>query len=1173
MTMASVDRFWRILFIAFLLCLILSALPVRHPSAQHNEALPLTPNVPRERNLTGGQTHTYQLSLLAEQFIQIEVEQKGIDVVVSLLNSGNSKLAEVDSPNGTDGPEILEFITDTTDNYLVEVRSLEKEATLGKYEIKLVALRNANANDRPLVEARKLANEALQLELQGKSDEALRLAEKVLALREKVLGAEHPDVGAALNFLAGVYFDKGEFKRAEPLYWRALAIREKAFGKEHLDVAESVNDLAVTYLNLGEYDRAQPLYQQALDTYLRLLGPENAQIPHAQSNLAGLYQRKGDYAQAESLYRRALSLREKKYGGEHLETAESFGHLATLYRDTGEYAKAEPLHLRALAIREKVLGKEHPDVAESLNNLGLLYNEMGDYAKAETLYQRAIDIREKTLGPSHPFLATTLSNLAALYWDKGELLKVEPLQLRAIAIKEKAFGKEHPDLARSLNILAGFYRDTGNYAESEKLHQRGLMMREKLLGEHSETALSLFSFAKLYQLEGKAEQAENFYKRSLTILEKTAGAEHPFVVQALNGLASLYSSQSKYNEAEALYNRALKIEERTLNADAPDIARTLSSLAGVARAKGNKPQAIAQLNRALEISEQNLNRNLLYGSEQQKASYLNLFAEDLNDAVALHTQAAPQDVTALELALTTLLRRKGRGLDAMTDAIAALRRRASAQEQAKFDQLAQVRSRLATLTLRGAETMPPATYRLQLKQLEDQAEKLEAELSSRSVEFRSQTQPVTLKMIQAAIPNDSALVEFVRYDVASRERTLPPIIKSNATNSAAGGAKGTNKSNTPSQARYAVYVLTSQGTPRWADLGEANLLERAVANWRQALRDPQRTDDKRLVRGLSYRLLRPVQAMAGNAKHLLISPDGTLNLIPFAALVDEQDKYLVENYSISYLTSGRDLLRLQAPRASRSEAVVVADPEFGEPPLILASNNPRRTGEARLDQSKVLFIPLAKTRTEARALKELLPKSTLLTKMQATEAALRQLHGPRILHIATHGFFLEEDESAAETRSVAGTRLGKWVANVQNPLLRSGLALAGANQGKSGDDDGVLTALEAAGLDLWGTKLVVLSACDTGVGEIKNGEGVYGLRRAFVLAGAESELMSLWPVSDSSTSELMIGYYKALQQGQGRGEALRQAQLQMLQNKDRQHPFYWASFIQSGEWANLDGQR
>lgn len=1175
MTIALVVRFLRMILVASLLSLPThSALSVSPQSAQLRDALPLSPNLPRERDLAGGQSHYYQLSVLAEQYLEITVEQKGIDVVLNLIAPDHKKLLEVDSPTGTSGQEILAFVTDTAGTYFVEVRSLEKEAAAGKYEIKLVALRNARASDRPLVEARKLASDALLLEVQGKYDEALPLAERVLALREKALGAEHPDVGAALNFLAGVHFDKGAFKTAEPLYLRALAIREKALGKEHLDVAESVNDLAVTYLNLAAYERALPLYQRALDIYTKLLGADDPQVAQALSNLAGLFQHKGEYAKAEPLYRRALAIREKKFGTESLDMADSLGNLAALYRDTGEYAKAEPLHLRALAIREKVLGKEHPDVAESLNNLGLLYNEMGDYTKAEPLYQRAIEIREKALGNDHPFLATTLSNLAALYWEKGDWLKVEPLQLRAIAIKEKALGKEHPDLANSLNLLAGFYRDTGNYTESEKLHQRALAMREKLLGEHPETALSLFSFAKLYQLEGKAAQAENFYKRSLTMLEKTVGSEHPFLIQAVNGLASLYNSQGKYDEAEALYTRALKIEERTLNADAPDIARTLSSLAFLAWAKGNKLQAVAQLRQALEISEQNLNRNLLVGSEQQKANYLNLFADDLNNAIALHTQAAPQDATALDLALTTLLRRKGRGLDAMTNAIATLRRRASAQDQVKLDQVAQLRSQLATLTLRGAEAMSPAAYRAQLRQLEDQAEKLESELSSRSAEFRSQTQPVTRSLIQAAIPRGAALVEFVRYDAVARERALPPAIKGNASNSAIGGAGGINKSKASGQARYAVYVLTANGNPQWADLGEAAALETAIANWRQALRDPQRTDAKRLVRGLAYRLMHPVQAMIGDAKHLLISPDGALNLIPFAALVDEQDKYLVENYSISYITSGRDLLRLQTSRATRGEAVVVADPEFGDPPVIIPSHNPSRKSEARLDQSKVLFMPLAKTRTEARALKELLPTSTLLTKNLATEAALRQLHGPRILHIATHGFFLEENESvASETRNVAGTRLGKWVANVQNPLLRSGLALAGANQGKSGDDDGILTALEATGLDLWGTKLVVLSACDTGVGEVKNGEGVYGLRRAFVLAGAESELMSLWPVSDSSTSDLMISYYKALQQGQGRGEALRQAQLQMLQNKDRQHPFYWASFIQSGEWANLEGRR
>ncbi|HYJ89724.1 MAG TPA: CHAT domain-containing protein, partial [Pyrinomonadaceae bacterium] len=179
---------------------------------------------------------------------------------------------------------------------------------------------------------------------------------------------------------------------------------------------------------------------------------------------------------------------------------------------------------------------------------------------------------------------------------------------------------------------------------------------------------------------------------------------------------------------------------------------------------------------------------------------------------------------------------------------------------------------------------------------------------------------------------------------------------------------------------------------------------------------------------------------------------------------------------------------------------------------------------------------------------------------------------PQILHLATHGFFLEDREAAAKL-----TRSGKVnsgaAESLENPLLRSGLAFAGANRHSSGGDNGILTALEASGLNLWGTKLVVLSACDTGLGEVRNGEGVYGLRRAFVLTGAESLVMSLWPVSDYITRELMVGYYKNLKAGMGRGEALRQIELEMLKRPGRSHPFYWASFIQSGEWANLEGKR
>jgi CHAT domain-containing protein len=261
--------------------------------------------------------------------------------------------------------------------------------------------------------------------------------------------------------------------------------------------------------------------------------------------------------------------------------------------------------------------------------------------------------------------------------------------------------------------------------------------------------------------------------------------------------------------------------------------------------------------------------------------------------------------------------------------------------------------------------------------------------------------------------------------------------------------------------------------------------------------------------------------------------------------------------------------------------MVLADPKFGEPQSAetakattasLSLTKKRRSITAAKDLSGVYFAPLSGTAQEAHAIQNLFPDAHVLTGSEAAKEALKRVDAPLLLHIATHGFFLQEatdstaEKAAKKTRQTADTR------SFENPLLRSGLALAGANVNKTGSDNGILTALEAANLNLWGTKLVTLSACDTGVGEVRNGEGVYGLRRAFFLAGTESLVMSLWPVSDYVTRQLMTQYYTGLKNGLGRAEALRRAQLAMLNRKERRHPFYWASFIEAGEWANLDGK-
>jgi CHAT domain-containing protein len=375
---------------------------------------------------------------------------------------------------------------------------------------------------------------------------------------------------------------------------------------------------------------------------------------------------------------------------------------------------------------------------------------------------------------------------------------------------------------------------------------------------------------------------------------------------------------------------------------------------------------------------------------------------------------------------------------------------------------------------------------------------------------------------------------------------------------------------------------------QWKELGPTKDIDAAIAVLREALRDPKRDDVRQRAREVDRQVMQPIRSLIGGATQLLVSPEGELNLVPFEALVDEQDRFLVERYAISYLTTGRDLLRIKVARASHGEPVIVADPSFGEPQPVMdaraaalhvkpaSANTARRSITIAGDLSSVYFAPLAGTGQEARAIKSLFPDAQLLTGSRATKAALQQLDAPSILHIATHGFFLQEMERQAASAADAGenrTRAAGGTVAIQNPLLRSGLALSGANVDKGTTDGGILTALEAANLNLWGTKLVTLSACDTGVGEVRSGEGVYGLRRAFFLAGAETLVMSLWPVSDYVTREMMTRYYSGLKRGLGRGDALRQSQLAMLARTNRQHPFYWASFIQAGEWASLDGQR
>jgi CHAT domain-containing protein/Tfp pilus assembly protein PilF len=1113
------------------------------PDQKEEGAPQLEHGKPIERELAGGESHTYQIPLNAGNYVKLVVDQRGIDVSVSIFNPDGKPITEVNSEPRTEGAETVTWVAEEAGSYRVAVLGKYKNVAAGRYQIQVAELGIATESDRALSEALKLNTEFLRLFHAGKYDEARPLGERVLQIREKTLGPDHPDVARIVHNLGYLYYFKAEYTKAESYYQRALAIREKVLGPEHRDVAATLNNIGLIYSDIGEYDKAELVYQRALNIYHKTLGTEHPDVGTIITNIAKLYYEKGDYE------------------------------------------KAEPLFKQAQAIFEKALGPEHPNVTVVLNNLATLYRRKGNNAKAEPIYLQILALRQKLRGPEHPSLATPLINLAMYYDDRGDYEKAEPLFQRALALREKALGLEHPDVARVLDNLADLYKEKEEYAKAEALSKRALSINEKVLGPaHIDVALALNNLAELYS-EGKRDyaMAEPLFQRALGIVVKSAGPNFPGVADVLNNLANLYRKSGEFAKAEPLYKRALAIRENSLGQEHPEVAETLVNLARLHAAKGDYAQAVAILSRANAIDERNFPLQLAIGfSERQKLFYLSRFSEVTDFTLSLQSRAAANDAQAINLSFTTLLQRKGRGLDAMADTIATLRHHAPPDVKELLERLTRARSQLASLKLTDSGAGQPDIYRTRLKKLEEENEKVERELSSSSYAFRNQVQPVTLSAVQAALPSGSALLEFVYLtpqDLLS-EKKLPP--------------------------RYLAYLITTQGQPKWVDLGEARLIDRAIDAWRGALRNPGRKDVKRLARAVDERMMRPVRSllskMQGATEHLLIAPDGSLNLIPFAALVDERNRYLIERYAISYLTSGRDLLRLQTPEKSKSAPLVVANPDFGRLALMgekmaekidLNSGKSQSEDQAqdRIDANRFIFQPLPGTEDEALAIKALIPNATIYRRKEATETALKEVTGPSILHIATHGFFFDYQDPARinspgaavpvlaqakpRTAQLASTlRMSKNVVRVKDPLLRSGLALAGANEGKSGDDDGLLTALEAASLYLSGTKLVVLSACDTGVGEVMNGEGVKGLRRALVLAGSESQVMSLWPVSDEATKDLMIQYYKVLQQGEGRGEGLREVQLRMLRGSiKRQHPFYWAAFIQSGEWANLDGKR
>ena len=1007
-----------------------------------------------------------------------------------------------------------------------------------------------------------LKNKVEALYQEGRYGKNIPLALEALSALEKTNGPNPPEALTVIKYLAKSYSRMGDPSKAAPFYARELLLLEQAYGPSHTDVAVKRNILAKLYIEIGAFDQAIPLLEKAIDIRTKKLGPDHKNVADLLDRLATSHQGLGEYEEAEHLYVRALSIREKSLGPEHLDVAVSLNNLGAVLFFQGKYDQALPLYSRALRIFEKTLGPDHPQVASSHNNLAELYRAMGDYTKTEEHFQRSIAIWKKSGRTQTRDYAATLNNMAEFYRTLGAFPAAEEMYKEALATMERLYTANHPDYAKTLNNLALLYQDLGRCEETIPLFKQVRAAWENTLGpEHPLVALCMNNLATSYLCLKQYSEAANYLAQALPLMKMALGPKHPQLGVACNNAAVVYESQGRFKQADEYYRAAMSIFEKNFGTPHPDVSLCLHNRARLNMGTGHEQEGLDLYVQAQEIDQTLIDQVIGFAPEERQLKFLTAKRDDLHVFLSQVVQTYLKTPQARVAALDAWLKRKGILLEAQRRFQEALVYSGNPEAVRVFQELGRCRAELSKLLLGGPGTKEPEKYRNEITALEQKRAELEARLIKLSQRFAKaqKTSRADAHQVASALPPGSVLLEFARIDMfdfkASERRP----------------------------AHYLAFVLPAGKGDRVGlyDLGQAEAIDETVTRLRDNVADPQLADQLNTeARALYDKVFAPIRKELGQSREIFISPDGDLNLIPFEILQGPESRYLIEDFTLNYLNSGRDLLGFEGEEKGVGRSLLIGDPDFDS--TTESPNKVKNGNERSRDLRDLHFERLPGTLAEVQAIASILcqDRCVLKTGREAGESALEGIESPKILHLATHGFFLTDQQLdiirgegpfGIEFMGLPGST---GPSGFENLLVRSGLALAGANYTlrSSGiqHSDGLLTAEKVLGLKLRNTELVVLSACETGVGEVKSGEGVYGLRRAFIQAGAKGLVMSLWPIPDQETKELMVAFYIHMSKDKmPRAKALRQAILDQMQVTEKRyglsHPLFWGAFIYLGE--------
>jgi CHAT domain-containing protein/tetratricopeptide (TPR) repeat protein len=990
-------------------------------------------------------------------------------------------------------------------------------------------------------------------------------------------GLRHAKVGKCLNALGLVCRYQGKYEEAESFLALSLEIKESSLGLNHVDVANSLSNLAELYLEQSKYSRAEPLMRRSLQIRQQELGTADPLVARSMDDLGKLYVELSRFMDAMKLFKQALAILEENFEGDHPYIALVLTDLAGLYDELGQYDDAEPLYKRALSIWERL---DDPNIPVGLCNLGLNYYHKGDYLRAESFFLEALKRMQEFFGEGHPNIPPTLNLLANLYISVGKYQDAERLLTRALEISKGILGLVHPEIANHFNNLAYCLIYQKRYSEAAALLDTSINILEASTGMNNPSVANVLeTLAQLHLREDDYVTAESLLERSIEIFHGLYGERHPLAADAKISLADIYCKLGEYKKADLLYEQAATTLSATMGQKHPKMAECLEHSSYCQRLQNNRDIALKNADRAFEIRKDNFYDFSPILTEQDALT----FSGQLHQCVDGYLSCLldyKNDPDLNQRAANIVLASKGVVSDAILRRQQVLVSERDSSIQTLADSYKMTRLAISKQYLYMLNEEKSEASLIKLDSLEERADELEEELSRLSSSFQQRLiyDRINTEYIKDLLPDKSLLIEYCKYDYL-------PLNEDKRIQ------------------HYAVVTVDPSGIVSYNDLGPAVGIDSLVEVYRRHIlkvTSPgyiMNNKDLEEFRTVSSELYKktwmPIEKYIGEGYLVFIAPDGGLNLISFAGLINGDDHYLIEGNPIHYLSTGRDLARLGETKNCRRGLMAMGDPDFdytasagnkNSGGVIAGASDSKNAGAYNLRSGRNIFnnlqaTPLPGTRVEVEKIADSWQnnRSEPIEIYLGPDASEENFKGTapknRVIHLATHGFFVESECDPAfndEWPFLRKQPVG------ENPLLLSGLLLAGANKYKEKLDnqtaeDGILTAYEVAGMDFNGTDLVVLSACETGLGQVREGEGVFGLRRAFLMAGSKTVICALWSVSDQVTAELMNFLYG--NENADLPTLIRKYSMDKIAYSRKigrpDHPYLWAPFIAIGDWHSL----